>query len=415
MLERGRVGQRWRDALGVVLPRDAELDGAAAGRALRRRRPRRLHAARRRRRPPGALVGAARRTDPRGRRRVRARARAARPLPPRHVGRRADRPHRGDLQRRVPAAAPHAARGRAAAAGDGARRRRLHRAWRSPAGAGAGDRQRPDRLPARGGAARDRARGLPLVRARDVAGAADGRPRHPLVGARDRLPRRHRGVAAEPGGALRGQHQRHGPPRRRPRPDPAHTARDGRAAARPPRGVRRAPRPLRRRPRRERGLGRRAPRGLRGADAEAGRGAWAAGAGAARPGAAARRAAARARPRRLRRRDPHRRLPPRLRPLGRRAGRVRRARLPAARGRPSRPQRRGCGSPACTSCAGAARRCSAGSATTPRWWPAGSPRPPSPPARSPRGSRARGTRAGARPRSRPTRRPSAGTPRGRRA
>ena len=38
------------------------------------------------------------------------------------------RPHRGDLQRRVPAAAPHPARGRAPAAGDRARRRRLHRA-----------------------------------------------------------------------------------------------------------------------------------------------------------------------------------------------------------------------------------------------------------------------------------------------
>ena len=36
-----------------------------------------------------------------------------------------------------------------------------------------------------------------------------------------------------------GQHQRHGPPRQRPRPDPAHAARDGRAAARPPRGMRR--------------------------------------------------------------------------------------------------------------------------------------------------------------------------------
>ena len=46
-----------------------------------------------------------------------------------------------------------------------------------------------------------------------------------------------------------------------------------------------------------------------------------------------RRAAAGARPRRLRRRDHHRRLPPRLRALGARARRVRRARLPGARRR----------------------------------------------------------------------------------
>ena len=217
------------------------------------------------------------------------------------------------------------------------------------------------------------------------------------------------------GGALRGQHHRHGPPRRRPRPAPAHAARDGRAAARPRRGS----------------DGRR----VRFADDLAASVAW----GDARradflalcaarsrsagwpsrscldPGAAATPSRCRGRPQRLRRRDPHRRLPPRLRALGARARRVRRARLPGARR---------CASTAAPGLwfAGVhflrkrSRRCSTGSARTPRSSPAGSPRRPSRRrSRSPRGSRARGTRAGARPRSRPTRRPSAGTPRGRRA
>ena len=255
------------------------------------------------------------------------------------------------------------------------------------------------------------------MRARDVAGAADGRPRHPLVGARDRLPRRHRGVAAEPGGALRGQHQRHGPPRRRPRPDTC--ARCTRWACGCSATSRRAT-------------------GATPASPTTWPRAWRGAMSAARDFVALMRklVAERGLP------EPELPDPEPLRaePLleldldgfgaviltaGYRPDYARWVDVPGAfdaLGFPlheagaSRPPRRGCGSPACTSCAGAARRCSAGSATTPRWWPAGSPRRPSRRrSRSPRGSRARGTRAGARPRSRPTRRPSAGTPRGRRA
>ena len=170
-----------------------------------------------------------------------------------------------------------------------------------------------------------------VVRARAVAGAADGRPRRPLVGARDGLPRRHGGVAAAPGGALRGQHQRH---RATAAATTCTCARCTRWACGCSATSRAAD-----------------GRHARFADDLAASVAW----GDERradfvalmrtlvaerglpepelpdPEPLRRRAAARARPRRLRRRDPHRRLPPRLRALGRRARRVRRARLPAAR------------------------------------------------------------------------------------
>ena len=78
VLERGRVGQTWRDPLGQLLPGHPQLDDAAAGWRVRGRRSGRLHAPRRDRRPPRAIRRILRGAGPGGRRRPDDRPRAGR-------------------------------------------------------------------------------------------------------------------------------------------------------------------------------------------------------------------------------------------------------------------------------------------------------------------------------------------------
>ncbi len=111
-----------------------------------------------------------------------------------------------------------------------------------PPGQGARGRQRPDRLPDRGGAARGGQDRRPLVRPRALGTASPGRSRHHPLADRDRVLRPTRGGAAVADGApdrKRADHR----PRRRPRPElpsPPRRRCDPRRAL-PRRGGRAAP------------------------------------------------------------------------------------------------------------------------------------------------------------------------------
>ena len=414
--------QRWRDRWEVVLPGDAELERAAAGRALRRRRPRRLHAPRRGRRAPRALRRGLRSAAARGRR-GRARCGAA----PR--GGFGSRPPTGELprgtvvvcHRRLPAAAPAADRGRAAARPGAARHRRTTAPGDLPpgpvlvVGSGQSGCQIAEEL-------REAGREVFLA-----CGKAAWAPRRigdrDLIwwAARDGLPRPAVRRAAGPGArgspatslatGHGGGHDLH---LRTLHALGVHAARPPRAAP-PGRHARFAPDLAR-----ERRVGRRAHAPASSASCA---GSWRT-AGCAEPDLPepepldVERARASSTSRGFGAVDRHRAasaptttswvdVPGAFDAFG----------FPLHDGRALAPPRRACGSPACTSCASASRRCSSASARTPRSSPTGSPRRRASPRparpRSRRGSRARGRPAGARPRSRPTPPPSAGRRRGR--
>ena len=252
-----------------------------------------------------------------------ARAGARRRLRAPDLGRRDPRARGGRRDRRLPAAAPAAERRRRCPADLLQLDADDYRNERSlPDGAGARDRQRPDRLPDRRGARRRRPRGVPLVRPRAVAAAADRRPRHRSGGrSRPASSTSRSSALPSPIGAARartslatgrdGGHDL----------QPADAARAGRrrssaASAAPTAARRSSPGPARQR---RRGATS-ATASFRELVCEPRRRARARAAGPARARALLRPRRARdARPRRRRRRRLRRRVPARLRLVGRRA------------------------------------------------------------------------------------------------
>ena len=119
-------------------------------------------------------------------------------LPAGDVGRRDRGQDRGPQHRRLPAAPPPAGSGHAPRRPASDRRRGLPQPGGPASRRGAGGRQRPVRLPDRRGAPPGRPRRLPGLRPGSVGAPQARRPRHRLVAARDRLPRRAASARCQP-------------------------------------------------------------------------------------------------------------------------------------------------------------------------------------------------------------------------